>query len=115
MKRRKIKHKIPLYHGDLIIIQDNDLKWVEKKYNLSDLSGMGACAFPYPKKDGYTRYIMAFSGKTEPSIIAHEATHIVNNIYHDRNIPPDVLSDEPQAYLMGWVVKMCHEFLKIRK
>ena len=113
MKRREVKYKIPLYHGDLIIIQDKNLKWVQKKYDTISLEDIGACTFPYPKKSGATRYIMVFYGETSPKIIAHEALHVVNDIFKDRYIKLDISNDEPQAYLLGWIVEKCHKFLKI--
>jgi len=109
------KIKIPLYHGDLVLIQTNNFKKVSKKYKLTDLKGIGACAFPHPKKSGYTRYFMIVRKDVTPSIIAHEATHVVNGIFQDRWIKPDLLNDEPQAYLLGWVVRQCHLTFKIKK
>ena len=88
----------------------------KKKYKLKeDVNLYGAITFSSHKKSGYTRYVMAFSGKTTPSIIAHEAVHIVNHIYFDRKIDLDLINDEPQAYLLGWIVQKCHKFLKLNK
>lgn len=115
MKRRVKKHPIPIYHGELIIIQDKDCEWVAKKYNLEgNVKMFGAITFPHHTKQGYSRYVMAFFGKTSAMNIAHEAVHFVNNVFNDRYINLDLHNDEPQAYLMGWVVNKCHRFLKIR-
>lgn len=109
------KIKIPIYHGDLVLIQTNNFKKVSKKYKLTSLKGIGACAFPYPKKCGRTRYFIIVRNDVTPSVIAHEALHTVNSIMHDRWIKSDLDNDEPQAYLLGWIVKQCHKTFKITK
>lgn len=115
MKRSKKTYEIPLYYGELVVIQDSNRERVAKKYNIKeDMSTFSACMFSSPTKDGYTRYVMSFFGKTEPSVIAHEAVHAVNSIFVDRYIKLDPLNDEPQAYLLGWIVSRCHKTLKLK-
>lgn len=112
MKKKKIK--IPIYYGDLFLIQTDDFEKVEKKYNLTSLHGVYACAWDNPKKNGESRFYMLFSYDCDPVDIAHEALHVTNFICKSRNISVDMNNDEPRAYLLGWIVQQCHDFLKIK-
>jgi len=109
---RKKKIKIPLYHGEIIIIQTDDLSKVEKEYKTQSLHYCDACAFRYFKNNGYSRYIIAFSNKLDPGTIAHEALHLTGYIFYDMSANFDMVNDEPQCYLLEWVVDQCHKFLK---
>lgn len=112
---RKKTVKIPIYYGELTIIQVKNLAEIERKYMLSSLHGMDACVFTNHKKNGFTRYVMAFNYNTDASIIAHEALHIVGHIFLDARIKFQHDNDEPQCYLLGWIVDECHKFLKVKK
>jgi len=46
-----------------------------------------------------------------PGIIAHEAKHLVNNIFIEIGHTLDCYNDEPEAYLLGWIVNRIHELL----
>lgn len=111
---RKKKINIPLYGGKLIIHQSNNFKKLEKKYNLTDTSGCDALAFQLNKKNGCGRFFMLFEKNITPSIIAHECNHIVNLIFKHCYVDLDLENDEAQSYLLGWLVKQCHKFLKIK-
>lgn len=111
MKIKKIK--IPLYSGTVKIIQTNNFKKLEKKYNLESLHGIDAFIFRHDKKDGYSRYILIFPKKVDPVVIAHECLHFVNYVFEDSRIGLDVVNDEPQCYLLGWIVEECHKFLNV--
>jgi hypothetical protein len=112
---RKKTIKIPIYFGELILLQMGNLKSIEKKYKLRSLHGIPASAFVYPKKNGYTRYIIACNYDVNARMIAHESLHTVDKIFEDRGILMDLNNDEPQAYLLGWIAGECHKFLKVKK
>ncbi len=111
----KKRIKIPIYFGELHIIQSDSLEEVIEEFGLEDLPAFEAVVLPKPLENGYTRYFMIFNMSVTPKIIAHECIHVVNNIFHDRGIKLDLLNDEPQAYLVGWVVEQCHKYLKLNK
>ena len=112
---RKKKIEIPLYFGDLIIIQTNDIQKINKKYNLglSKSIFIEAVVFVNPKKSGWSRYYMVFGEVISSRTIAHESNHAVNRIFLDRSIDLDHENDDPQCYLLGWIVAECHKFLKV--
>lgn len=105
-KIKKKTIKIPIYLGDLIIVQTDNNKLIEDKYlkNEFDLSSYGACVIRWPDAHGYTRYVIWFRNKTEYRHIAHESAHLVNMIFKDRSIDLDHENDEPYCYMIGWVV-----------
>lgn len=113
MKKHKIK--IPIYNGSLIILFTKDFNKVASKYKLKklldqDLNGFGAFCTAQPTKKGLTQYFLIFSKKPTHSVIAHEAIHATNWIMSDRKIVPDLINDEPQAYLLGWIVKQVYKY-----
>lgn len=48
---------------------------------------------------------IAFKKELPPiGVIAHEAFHLTCHVFDERGIKPDLDNDEPQAYLLEWVV-----------
>lgn len=113
MRQKRIE--IPLYYGTLIIIQVEDWDWVNKRFGF-DLSN-SYCAMVHRifTKKGKREYYAVFnctSEKSTPDVIAHEVVHLVNRVFLDTGIKPDLDNDEPQAYLTGWFMEQICNFLK---
>jgi hypothetical protein len=104
MKRKRIK--IPIYDERLILYKCEDFKPLEKKYNLNDCSGYDAVTF-----EAHGSIIIIFSENVTPAIIAHESLHAAGYIFKAISATMDIINDEPQCYLLGWVVEQCHKFL----
>lgn len=107
----KIKIKIPIYFGNLIIIFTKDVKKVDEKYKLG-LNGEDYPAFVKGNnnKKGVSRYYIVFDiNYIDHETIAHEVTHCANWIFYDRKIKQDFLNDEPYAYLVGWVTDQIYK------
>lgn len=112
MRRKKVK--IPIYFGDLVMYEVDDWKALEVKYRQGFTSGYGAYVWRQECSKGFVTYYVAFlSGERDLSVIAHEAVHLVNQIYIDTFMRLDPHNDEPQAYLTGWFVKQITKFLNI--
>lgn len=94
---KKAKINIPIYGTSVTIILIDNLKKIEKTYNLTDIEGTAAITFKRKYK-----YYIAFE-RAGPETIAHEVVHLVNFIFHDRGVNLDLINDEPQAYLTGWL------------
>ncbi|HDZ04889.1 hypothetical protein LCGC14_0370540 [marine sediment metagenome] len=109
MKKKKID--IPIYGGDLTIYHSKTLKYVRKKHKLVSTNGFDAITFRTYAKNGYARYYLAFKKDVDAGIIAHEALHIVSFIFQDYKIKFQLKNDEPQCYLLEWIVKQVHEFI----
>lgn len=107
--------KIPIYFGNLVILQLENLSEINKDYNLNLGINHEACVFDEISPKGIHNYVIAFEAKVTLKIIAHECIHLVNRVFIDRGIKLDLTNDEPQAYLMGWFFEQCETFLKKHK
>jgi hypothetical protein len=56
--------------------------------------------------------VLYIKPQASPEIVAHEAVHIANHTFKNCGIRIDVDNDEPQAYLIGWIVKQISNTLK---
>lgn len=108
MKTKKIK--IPIFHGELKIIKTKKWEEVEKKFKL-EVGSFSAIVWKDERKK-YLSLCVAFLGKPEKSVIAHEAVHLVNHVFINKGIELCRYNDENQAYLMGWFVEKISKNLK---
>lgn len=107
--------KIPIYYGDLIIYQVNkdEESFIPKDYQLDNSNAYSAyCKFKLV--NGYNKCIIVFK-EVSHEIIAHEALHITNGILKHAGVFSDFDNDEPQAYLLGWVVKQIYNTVKLNE
>lgn len=99
--------KIPIFEQNINIIFYKKGKSINKYFNDYELSKFSA--FVYTQKDG--KINICFHEKCiTPGIIAHEAKHAVNDIFIDIHAKLDLHNDEPEAYLLGWLVQKIHDF-----
>ena len=110
------KINIPIFFGELVLIQKKKLSDIPKKWAIDfDFHGYAATCYTKNTKGGCLRVVIAFMNPTTPEIIAHEAYHAVNNLFVNNGIKPDLYNDEPAAFILGWIVKQCHKYLKVKK
>ena len=109
------KYKTPLYGTEFTILlyeKESEIydhiKDFEYSRSLDDFDG---CVFNC-KGDFYLALNTSRKGYPTPGIIAHEAKHLVNTIFVDVGVELDRYNDEPEAYLLGWIVNRIHELLK---
>lgn len=108
MRSKRIR--LPIYGGSFVVVLDNDLSYVERKYGTMSLSFYGAVTMRVP--DGYKEYLVAFTDKEHLSNIVHEIVHLKNYIYEDAGVVLDLVNDEHEAYLSGWLFDEIYGFLK---
>jgi hypothetical protein len=108
MRQKKIK--IPLYFGTLTLIQTEDFKAIEKKYNLTTTECCDAITFEVGEE-----VIVLFGAETSASLMAHEAVHVTSIVFTNVGIKGDLDNDEPFAYFLGWVVEQMDKFLAAKK
>jgi len=109
---KKVKIDIPIYFGYLIIVFSDDLKAVSDKYKLG-LEEQNYPAFVVGDKDlsGVNQYWMVFNPKYIcHTIIAHEVVHCANWLFFDISAKPDLINDEPYAYLVGWITGQIYKY-----
>ena len=110
--------KVPIYQNNLNIVITNDfiedLPQINKKYfneftKNEDVLGLNQ------QREGSTliiinvgRHKLIFKKSWEIELIAtiaHEAFHATNTMMNSFGAKPDAMNDEPQAYLLDWIVK----------
>ena len=106
--------KVPIYIGDLLMLQTNKFEKVNKSYNSNftkeDNKMYDAVVFKDSKKH-INQYIVVLRKDANYAVIAHETVHLVNVIFKDHGIKLDLDNDEPQAYLTGWLFDQIYNFL----
>jgi len=53
-------------------------------------------------------FLLEDDGRISPGVIAHESKHLVNHIYSAIHCNLDIYNDEPECYLLGWIVDEVH-------
>jgi len=108
------KYKTPLYGTEFTIVIYNSIEEFNKKFknwdfsvNIEDFDGS------IFERDGmkYMVFLAKDKGYPTPGIIAHESKHLVNSIFIDIGHDLDPHNDEPEAYLLSWIVNRTHELL----
>lgn len=101
---------IPIYFGTLVIILTDELESLNPVYN-TNIRENDYDAVVFTEVADSSKLVVAIKQK-DWAVIAHEAVHLVNSIFISCGIELDRHNDEPQAYLMGWVIQQIDEFLK---
>jgi hypothetical protein len=112
-----ITKDIPIYSGYFRIVITKDFEKAVKKLNVKtnglDVKNYGALVLENDfAKNGCFRYTIILPPKSSPHLIAHEAVHLVNNLFVNCGIQLDRHNDEAQAYLTGWFAKQVNKALK---
>ena len=113
MKVRKIK--IPIYFGVLEVVVAKNLRkaLIKHKEPLNGFKPENYDAFVWDDlSSGLAVYKVYIKPTANHKTVAHEALHIVNLLFNNIGAKPDLNNDEPQAYLLGWVVEQIHKTLK---
>ena len=104
------KYKTPLYGTKFTIVIYNSDDDFQKKFKKIEISNFDGAVF-YEKDELFIVFSAERKGYPTPGIIAHEAKHLVNNIFIEISHDLDRHNDEPEAYLLGWIVNRIHELL----
>ena len=101
--------RIPLYHGGLHVLVANDLAAAYKEAGYADrpnnenINDWGALAWEELNGGKFGVYCL-FRPDAEPRLVAHEALHLCTYLMKHVGIQPDLVNDEPMAYLIAWFV-----------
>ena len=104
------KYKTPLYGTKFTIVIYNSDDEFQKKFKKIEISNFDGAVF-YEKEELFIVFSVEKKGYPTPGIIAHEAKHLVNNIFIEISHELCRYNDEPEAYLLGWIVDRIHEVL----
>ena len=112
---------IPIYHDYVIIAQGSSIELLINHFEIPlvedhEWHSVGALTTAILDETGSMYYYILFPSVTTWRDVAHECVHAVNMVFESKGVRLDLKNDEPQAYLMGWMMTRCCETLKnIRK
>lgn len=107
---------VPLYRGYLVILITNSENLLSKQIHSEPFRDLFAHTVygEYNRRQGFF-IILNFNNQYDARItngtIAHEALHATNFILKNRGVIEDFNNDEPQAYLLEWIVHQVHQFV----
>ena len=111
---------VPLYRGKLVVIITSSVKqlkkyipdWTDKEIYASTYYA------PYKEKQQGYYIILNFKGtyrKIQHGTIAHESTHAAHFIMKHNGLIGDLVDDEAQAYLVGWITDQVYKVIRQTK
>lgn len=112
---------IPIYFGYLEIIICKSLSEAAgqlAKYEIrtpDSLDNYGAFTVIRRKKSGPKVYGVFLGPGCTAGLIAHEATHVKNYLFKEVGQQLDLVNDEAEAYLMGWITREIYEYYQQKK
>ena len=99
-----IRKRIPLYEGTLTVYYTDDFEKVNQKLKGQLNPVFKDCtAFFFQVEEGRPCIAINPSDYT-PGIVAHECKHAVNSVFEWSFIRLDANNDEPECYLLQWMV-----------
>lgn len=103
---------IPIYYGYLNIVFSDDFQATIERLRIDsggkNVANYGAFVYGRRRASGVAEYYAVFDKSPTESSIAHEVAHLVNWIFKDVCISLDLVNDEPQAYLTGWITEQIY-------
>ena len=110
---RKKKVKIPIFHGEILMIQTENYEYIEKNYAAKGYSlfGYDGAVMEQVADNGYVRYIVWFDEGVTHKVVVHEALHLLHHIFKHRGIEYSMENDEHAAYMLEWIFEQCDNFL----
>lgn len=104
--------KTPIYGGKFTVIfyqTGEQLKTVFKDFTFDiPIENFDGGVIEYKGKT-FVVFLTDKKGYPTAGIIAHEAKHLVNKIFISIEHPLCRYQDEPECYLLGWIVNRIHE------
>ena len=109
------KADIPLYGGKLFIHVTKDMENTLDEVGFKEELNCDACCL-HDVGATSARYDLIFKkGAITHGVIAHECFHLTHRIMNGINKAYDITNDEPEAYLIHFLVDKVYEFLKDNK
>ncbi len=116
---RKKWFSIPIYHGKLLVVFCDDFIVGAKQFGIYLSKNADDCLGLALRKTqtGPSEYTIFIKSKSidDHAVIAHEALHVTNYILEDRCVEASFSNDEPQAYLLSWVVDCIYKTIGQKK
>lgn len=116
---------LPIYFGKLACVLSDTTDGLNRFFSEKSIQGTGIyedeenlfCHALHLNYKGRQAFVAFFNHKHPDaeithSVIAHEALHLMSYIMKNRGIQYDSDNDEPQAYLLGFIVEFLTKELK---
>lgn len=114
MKGRHRVYHIDVYDRDLIIIDSDDMDYVNGLLSDHEATPNSIGEVLMDKHGEYYGIYMIFNSKEEnfkPSVIAHEAVHGAMCLFEYIGYRPHVRNDETLAYLVEWIFEQAFNYI----
>lgn len=105
--------KVPILNCNIIVQQEKTLEACVDTSGIKLDTGVDGFHALTVNIGGRNTAVMFNETHCTPSIIAHEAKHVVNYIFTDIGYKLDNDNDEMECYFLGWVVDQLHKYLKV--
>jgi hypothetical protein len=96
------KINIDILESVVFVHKTNSIKTFLSKYGGTADEHTNACVF-FDEKDPEHCIQVVFKEEPDKKSIVHESVHIVNMLFKERGILPDLDNDELQAYLTAFL------------
>lgn len=107
---------IPLYRGVFIWMISNDKDKINKRiYNFNKEPCAHCFELSWSNKYGVCillNFDNNYGAKISYGTLAHEAVHAASFVFDSRGVQPDFNNDEPQAYLVEYIVDELVKYCK---
>ena len=123
MSKKKLRYLdwcyIPILRGLFLVVCTDDYKWLDKKFNATDLLNDGTAGMAFNGEyKGYDAYVLVLNlWRAMPinnGVITHEVGHITNLLFANRGWVK-LKCDEPQCYVQEWFANKTYQMLKKQK
>ena len=99
--------KIPIYNTKLLVIKGEDFEELNREFKLVlDFEDYEALTF---EDEG--NIVVFFKDKVSLNVLVHESVHICSFLYYLIGAKKDVIEDEHEAYITGWIVEQIDKFI----
>lgn len=98
---------VPIYYSRVILTFTDDVDAIHKKHDLDVVGDPIAGVF----EAGDDFHIYFEWDSTRPAIVAHECKHLVNKIFERIGHQISTWSDEPECYLLTYLVDKVYVLL----
>lgn len=114
--------KVDIYDAKLMLVCTDDVDAFEKKFDVSlgKEKIFAHTVWHYIKEDNVkwacvfiiANFKIKMSKKYRVTYgdLAHECFHASNMIFEMKGVRPDLSNDEPQAYLIKWIMNQCIKY-----
>lgn len=113
------KKKIPIYFGELWVVIADDFKKAGEEMGITFREGINDCLGVAVTKRTEHAGVFLIMIKTHKidhhDVVAHESLHTVNAIFESRGVEISTSNDEPQCYMLGWIVNEVENAIKRHK